>query len=970
MSMADLKRSLFFEFFGSDKRFQPLAFPVVYLQWKVFGTNFLMYHLTTIGVHALNATLLFLLVRRLAPSALFSLFIAALFLTAATHLDAIAWTVHTYVLLQVSCILLAVLFLLEWQRSSRPALLYLSYLFIFIQMFFTEAGVVFPLLLFAGTLVLWRHNRATMGDAVRRSAILTIGVYAVFLLAFGVFAILDPRSMPGELLSSGNILRAIWGTIIHFGSSALLHNTVYSSEIVVDDMVYFVPITWPSLSPTSGTAIGLVIGNTVAVIAVVTLLLQLRVPPSGRRSLVLLVALGGLAFSFLLLLVRPTSYAISQSRYAYIPTLTVVSLLAILLAQRFRPDLAGLAGKNDPGLGRFRKVAIVLAIGCLVVLSMGRTMTGAQEVASARADTNGVYYAAREFVAEPENAGARLFVSASTYPSHEKLAWGADIIPDLFLSSQAVTKNLSEATHVLREGPIIEQAPMRSMPRIEFAGRGGNGEFYQDLSDQASELAGRLVTLNVTARAALCEAVAPFIWSDVGGYVMGDFFTAAEELECREVTIAIPQDAKAVRVGLAFTRTTLAWVSELDFREVTSNTGNLLPNSDLKRWSAGGGPFTDAGDMWADGWLIDLRGESEMAVSRVVEQSGETIALAEYSHDDESYLVCNVPNPDSLIGHTATLSAMLRADAGKAVRLSMEWDREGGAWSDFHPGDGNWHLMSLAATVPEDGVDFLTLSVVLDRDCSVQIKSPTLMTTLSRPGNLLENPTFQGWDEDSLPVSAGPVAMEVADGWWQSVEGESALSSWVVEVAPPAATANPDDFSVRFGLMPTGWPGEPLEMFGFTSATRENPEGWFLRLLYGVGADSPQAGYPRLELGHREGTSEQVVFCSRPLPTETRMNHYVVGRDHGVFYVILNGELVEKRADNTGEAFRDMELELGEVYSYVYPYYQHPVPYFAYTHVQVGESEMSVADKPLGHVFGEISFNVYGFMPYHVSLGW
>src|SRR4030042_1399060 len=55
ISFEDLKQTVFFEFFGADKRFQPLAFPLFSLQWKLFGTHFSLYHLTTNAIHALNA---------------------------------------------------------------------------------------------------------------------------------------------------------------------------------------------------------------------------------------------------------------------------------------------------------------------------------------------------------------------------------------------------------------------------------------------------------------------------------------------------------------------------------------------------------------------------------------------------------------------------------------------------------------------------------------------------------------------------------------------------------------------------------------------------------------------------------------------------------------------------------------------------------------------------------------------------
>jgi hypothetical protein len=970
ISFEDLKRTVFFEFFGSDKRFQPLAFPLVYLQWKLFGTHFSLYHLTTNAIHALNATLLFLLINHFARNKLFSFLVALLFLTAATHIDIIAWTVHVYVLLQVTFILMSILCLLKWRSSSRPAFLYLAYTLVFLQMFFTEAGVIFPLLIFIASFLLWQS--ATDGrEQIRKSLIPLVAAYGVFLLAFLAFSILDPRAMPSQLLSGDNILRSLWGTVIHFGSTAFLHNVLYSAQVIIDDMLYFVPNTWSSLSPTGGTAYGLIFINTLALAALVALFILSKKPGAGQRIPVLLIIIGGVAFSFMLILVRPTSYAISQSRYAYIPTLTLAALLPVLLAHHFSSGSKRATEEIRAG-GVLAKVVIVAALTCLIFINMGKTLDSVGEVAGYRAYTNDIYYAARNFISQPVNQDARLFISVPSYPSHERLAWGTDLIPDLFLTDSHITKNLSEATHIMLPGPVIQEISARKLPYIEFTSYGGEGDFAQDLSSEVSQLAGRTLTLTVNVKTGNPDAISPFIWSDSGGYVLGEAHQGTDQFATISVTSLIPNDARALWAGLRFTQRAAAWVSRADLYETSACTNNILLNTDFQHWSQGPGPFTGNNMMWADGWMTDMRGDSTIVISGdLIDEGAVNMALVEYTHAEESYLVYQVPNPSSLLGHNVVFSMKLKTDTKKAVRLGITWDAESGLWSDLHPGDGNWHTLTLSGPLPDTSVRTLSLLVVLDKSATVYLSSPSLSGSPARGGNLLANAAFDLWEQGLGPFASSTGTTLTANGWYERLEDKASIVTKAISTAPPVPTIDPDDFNITFGLMPIRWPGEPLEVFGFTSATADQPQGWFLRLLYGVGEDSPQAGFARLELGYREGTKETIVFCSRSLPTrQGEMNHYVLGRDNGTFYLIFNGELVEKVRDNTLVSFSNMKLDLGEVHSFVYPYYQHPVPYFAYTHIQIGKSEYSAEDKPLGYRFNEISFNRFGFMPYHFSLGW
>lgn len=77
---------------------------------------------------------------------------------------------------------------------------------------------------------------------------------------------------------------------------------------------------------------------------------------------------------------------------------------------------------------------------------------------SFRAHVNGVYYTVRAFLSDPASARARLFIGVPSYPSHERIAWGSDIVPAMFFGCDPrVTNDIREATHVLMAPGLIER---------------------------------------------------------------------------------------------------------------------------------------------------------------------------------------------------------------------------------------------------------------------------------------------------------------------------------------------------------------------------------------------------------------------------------------------------------------------------------------------------------------------------------
>jgi len=446
----NLPRIMFVEFFG-DKRFQPLAYLLHYFQLRAFGSEFLLYHLVSILLHVLNATLLFVLVRiSTGRKTIFSIVIAALFLTAFTHLDVISWPHHFYILLQVTLVLIAVLCFFRFHAGSGARFLFFSYAFLCIQMFLYEPGVVFPGVLFLVSLIVWWRDQRKR-TWIRRSAQLVAITYLLWGASLLAFLSWDTTSIWGDFTSWASLKGGLASVAYLFVNTVFLHNVVPTPRVAIDELVFLVPFTtesfleWP-------TSIGIILSFWL----LVGLFALVKWPQKSRLSTLSLLLLSAVAYSLVISWGRSDQYAITQSRYAYFPTLVFVVFAAHFFEGHFGKEKNVFTGHKLQGIA-------VLTVLCLFIgLNTAKTWQQLDEVAEHRAYTNDIFYSVKKFISSSANREDVLFVSIPSDPHHEKLSWGSDIILDLFFSDNPhLTKNPRYATHVLRAPRIIEEIPKK-----------------------------------------------------------------------------------------------------------------------------------------------------------------------------------------------------------------------------------------------------------------------------------------------------------------------------------------------------------------------------------------------------------------------------------------------------------------------------------------------------------------------------
>ncbi len=453
---ADITKIAFMELLG-QARFQPLTWLLHFFQIKAFGFNFFLHHLVVVGVHALNGMLAFQLVYSLSRKALFSFLAALVFVSLFTHLVAIAWPVVAYSLISVTLSLLALLSLLKFHQSSRIVFLYLSYAAAFVMLFLYELNIIVPAILFLFSLALgW--SATGKRSLILKNLFLTAVIYVVYA---GLYLVLMPKyaGLPHGILSIDKIVLALAGVPIEFVNTAFMHNIFASSQIIFGELSYYVPFTAKSFSVTT-TDPSLVKLNFLVYLALLALAITVRRPRRGP-ILWLLVA-WAVGYTIMLFLGRHVSYVISQARHAYFPSLLLIIVLAHFYERYFSQGWSLAKQKGSSFIGRYGGSMVLIACVFFIGLNTVKISWALNEYMEYRAYSNAVYYTARDWLSTPENEDNRLFISVTTYPPHEKMAWGADIIPDLFLDDPRITKNFQQATHILEwqegeESPAITE---------------------------------------------------------------------------------------------------------------------------------------------------------------------------------------------------------------------------------------------------------------------------------------------------------------------------------------------------------------------------------------------------------------------------------------------------------------------------------------------------------------------------------
>lgn len=350
---------------GGDGFFRPLGYAFLWARWRWAGIDPLPWHLQALALHAVNAVLLYLLVRSLAYSRFAAGFAAALFAVHGTRPEAVAWTAASFDLLATMFVLAALLFFVRGYWI-------LALIAMIAGSLSKESAYALPMMIVA--LGLWK------GDLRKNVARKNLGRYCWFLaVAAALFAyrwdvvggIGGYRNTAGqpEVASIGalGILKALglrlWG-------------------------VLFVPVNW---AVPAGVVLEILLAITGAAI------IWVAVSRANRRSFLLPLAWTLLAAipTTHLLLIGPD---LEKSRYLYLPSAAFALLLAVVIVaskQKWMVAAAVLGfhvAALEHNLGAWENASAKAESACAAVAASAQSPDGRILVLGLPQTLHGVYF--------------------------------------------------------------------------------------------------------------------------------------------------------------------------------------------------------------------------------------------------------------------------------------------------------------------------------------------------------------------------------------------------------------------------------------------------------------------------------------------------------------------------------------------------------------------------------------------------
>lgn len=319
--------------------YYPVTYTSHWAEFHLWGANPLGYHLTNVGLHALNALLVWLLLRRLhVPGALFG---ALLFALHPVQVQSVAWLAERKNVLSALFYFLTVLAWLRFARTGSWPMYALALVVFVLGLLSKTVICTLPVALL---LWIWWRRPSPMGKHLLLLApLLCLAALGTWLVIWRENTLLEGKTFESRFLLVERLLiagRALW---------------FYAGKLLMP--VDLVPI-YPHWTVDTQAVVPYVFPLAAAMVIVAAWLLRRRI---GRAPLV--------AVLFFAVTLAPTSGLVDfgymgksfvGDHYQYIPSLAVFAGLAAvgakLAARRVRPSYYGV-----PAMA----AAIVLGVGAL-----------------------------------------------------------------------------------------------------------------------------------------------------------------------------------------------------------------------------------------------------------------------------------------------------------------------------------------------------------------------------------------------------------------------------------------------------------------------------------------------------------------------------------------------------------------------------------------------------------------------------
>lgn len=432
-------------FFDSFKhgRCQPLAYVILFLQYKLFGTNIFLYHLIQYTLHIINGILLFTLIKKLGVEKIYAILCSILFLTFYSHFDIITWTFHLYVVLQVTFFLLSFISILKYFERYNKIYIFLSTFFSFILLFIYEAGLFIPLasILFFVFLAKYLSNK----NQVLKSGLKILVTCNILSYILWIIALVSIRSNKPALFTDFHLLKWIIRTSISIGlcifGTLFYHNLgLPSSQTVTTDIVYLgkIPITTPFF----------------ILITIFALIFMWYFYNKDKKTkyLILLFTLICLFYLFIICggrtLTNSMTYPYRQPRYAYFPNL-IFSIIIALLMVKYKI------------LTRFNEIIIIVLFLLFYILNTTKIYEYNEIISKQLSPIKQYINTIENFTSNKNQKNIKIFVD---FPAGTKeFFWGSDIALDVYFYKKNIfTKKIYEANYIYDKNKEIHGNKMFS----------------------------------------------------------------------------------------------------------------------------------------------------------------------------------------------------------------------------------------------------------------------------------------------------------------------------------------------------------------------------------------------------------------------------------------------------------------------------------------------------------------------------
>lgn len=340
-------------FLPSVGHYQPLNTLTIHSLFSVFGLNYIGYVFTSITLHLINLTIIFLLAKKIFKGLLLPVIVIILFGISASIYQATSWVladigVHFATIFSLLCLL----FFFEFLSNKKTIHFYLSLVFLIISLAYKEIAL--------GLFLLLPITYFLFGNIKKKKyPIITIGIGAFYLL-FRVAIIFLPQSYTRDILATqSQSIQDILYNFLTFPSKAITQLIIPSNVLL--DFSYFIgsvlPTEWTGYKYTTiydKFVEGVVLEFIIILFSIFIILTSVYFWSKEQNHLIKNIII----LSLILIILNSPIFALAPEKSGVISLIDSRNLYFLSIGSSFL--LGSILGSSI--LGRFSKVGIFILL--------------------------------------------------------------------------------------------------------------------------------------------------------------------------------------------------------------------------------------------------------------------------------------------------------------------------------------------------------------------------------------------------------------------------------------------------------------------------------------------------------------------------------------------------------------------------------------------------------------------------------